>query len=210
MRDLGFTVSQPRRVIPRYSRRRWAFSPRRVPNFNQEVPCPIRSSSFPPPARRWGAFRVRLRPGPRRPARRHRHQGRRRACRRRCQSCRRSADGQWCCSGRRDRPRRGRQRCTRLAAVSAGCAMTIHKICSSAMKATMLSHDGIAAGSCNVAVVGGMGVDDQRAPPAAEGRGGYRLGHGQLMDHVPRRPRRRLRPGNARPPDGHLRRGLRR
>ena len=39
--------------------------------------------------------------------------------------------------------------------LSAGCT-TINKVCGSAMKATMLGHDGIMAGSCGAAVVGGM------------------------------------------------------
>ena len=67
--------------------------------------------------------------------------------------------------------------------LSAGCA-TIHKVCGSAMKATMLSHDGIAAGSCNVAVVGGMESMTNAPYLLPKARGGYRLGHGQLMDHM--------------------------
>ena len=67
--------------------------------------------------------------------------------------------------------------------LSAGCA-TIHKVCGSAMKATMLGHDGIAAGSCNVAVVGGMESMTNAPYLLPKARGGYRLGHGQLMDHM--------------------------
>jgi len=67
--------------------------------------------------------------------------------------------------------------------LSAGCA-TIHKVCGSAMKATMLGHDGIAAGSYNVAVVGGMESMTNAPYLLPKARGGYRLGHGQLMDHM--------------------------
>jgi acetyl-CoA C-acetyltransferase len=67
--------------------------------------------------------------------------------------------------------------------LSAGCA-TIHKVCGSAMKATMLGHDGIRAGSYGVAVVGGMESMTNAPYLLPKARGGYRLGHGQLMDHM--------------------------
>ena len=67
--------------------------------------------------------------------------------------------------------------------LSAGCA-TIHKVCGSAMKATMLGHDGIVAGSYGVAVVGGMESMTNAPYLLPKARGGYRLGHGQLMDHM--------------------------
>ena len=67
--------------------------------------------------------------------------------------------------------------------LSAGCA-TIHKVCGSAMKATMLGHDGIAAGSYGVAVVGGMESMTNAPYLLPKARGGYRLGHGQILDHM--------------------------
>ena len=67
--------------------------------------------------------------------------------------------------------------------LSAGCA-TIHKVCGSAMKATMLGHDGILAGSYGVAVVGGMESMTNAPYLLAKARGGYRLGHGQMFDHM--------------------------
>jgi len=67
--------------------------------------------------------------------------------------------------------------------LSAGCA-TINKVCGSAMKATMLGHDGIAAGSCDVAVVGGMESMTNAPYLLPKARGGYRLGHGQILDHM--------------------------
>ena len=67
--------------------------------------------------------------------------------------------------------------------LSAGCA-TIHKVCGSAMKAAMLGHDGIAAGSYDVAVVGGMESMTNAPYLLPKARGGYRLGHGQILDHM--------------------------
>jgi len=67
--------------------------------------------------------------------------------------------------------------------LSAACA-TINKVCGSAMKATMLGHDGIVAGSCEVAVVGGMESMTNAPYLLPKARGGYRLGHGQIIDHM--------------------------
>ncbi len=67
--------------------------------------------------------------------------------------------------------------------LSAGCA-TIHKVCGSAMKATMLGHDGIIAGSYRAVVVGGMESMTNAPYLLAKARGGYRLGHGQVFDHL--------------------------
>jgi acetyl-CoA C-acetyltransferase len=67
--------------------------------------------------------------------------------------------------------------------LSAGCA-TIHKVCGSAMKATMLGHDGILAGSYGAAVVGGMESMTNAPYLLPKARGGYRLGHGQIIDHM--------------------------
>jgi acetyl-CoA C-acetyltransferase len=67
--------------------------------------------------------------------------------------------------------------------ITAGCA-TIHKVCGSAMKATMLGHDGLLAGSYGVAVVGGMESMTNAPYLLPKARGGYRLGHGQILDHM--------------------------
>jgi acetyl-CoA C-acetyltransferase len=67
--------------------------------------------------------------------------------------------------------------------LSAACT-TIHKVCGSAMKATMLGHDGLLAGSCGVAVVGGMESMTNAPYLLPKARGGYRLGHGQIIDHM--------------------------
>ncbi len=47
-------------------------------------------------------------------------------------------------------------------------AVTLSKMCGSGMKATMLAHDLLMAGSAKVMVAGGMGEHDKRALPAAE------------------------------------------
>jgi acetyl-CoA C-acetyltransferase len=67
--------------------------------------------------------------------------------------------------------------------LSAGCA-TINKVCGSAMKATMLGHDGLLADSCDIAVVGGMESMTNAPYLLPKARGGYRLGHGQVIDHM--------------------------
>ena len=67
--------------------------------------------------------------------------------------------------------------------LSAGCAM-ISKVCGSGMKATMLGHDGILAGSNGITVVGGMESMTNAPYLLPKARGGYRLGHGQTLDHM--------------------------
>jgi acetyl-CoA C-acetyltransferase len=52
------------------------------------------------------------------------------------------------------------------------------------MKATMLGHDGLLAGSYGVAVVGGMESMTNAPYLLPKARGGYRLGHGQILDHM--------------------------
>ena len=67
--------------------------------------------------------------------------------------------------------------------LSAGCAM-VSKVCGSGMKATMLGHDGLLAGSSNITVVGGMESMTNAPYLLPKARGGYRLGHGQIIDHM--------------------------
>lgn len=77
----------------------------------------------------------------------------------------------------------------RQAALGAGLpfgtgATTVNKMCGSGMKAVMLAHDLIAAGSASIAVAGGM-ESMTNAPYLLErARGGYRLGHGRIVDHM--------------------------
>lgn len=64
-------------------------------------------------------------------------------------------------------------------------ATTINKLCGSGMKATMMAHDAIKAGSVEVAVSGGM-ESMSNAPYLLEGaRQGYRMGHASApQDHM--------------------------
>ena len=68
-------------------------------------------------------------------------------------------------------------------ALSAGCT-TINKVCGSGMKATMLAHDLLMAGTNEVMVAGGMESMSNAPYLLPKARGGYRLGHGQLLDHM--------------------------
>ncbi len=77
----------------------------------------------------------------------------------------------------------------RQAAIGAGLpfatgATTVNKMCGSGMKAVMLAHDLIAAGSANVAVAGGMESMSNAPYLLDRARGGYRLGHGRIIDHM--------------------------
>ena len=64
-------------------------------------------------------------------------------------------------------------------------ATTINKLCGSGMKATMMAHDAIKAGSVDIAVAGGM-ESMSNAPYVMEGvRTGYRMGAGSApQDHM--------------------------
>jgi acetyl-CoA C-acetyltransferase len=63
-------------------------------------------------------------------------------------------------------------------------ATTINKLCGSGMKAAMLAHDLIRAGSIEVAVAGGM-ESMSNAPYVLENaRAGLRMGHGSIKDHM--------------------------
>lgn len=66
---------------------------------------------------------------------------------------------------------------------SAGCT-TINKMCGSGLKAVMLAHDLIVAGSGAIMVAGGMESMTNAPYLLPKGRGGYRMGHGQVMDHM--------------------------
>ena len=67
--------------------------------------------------------------------------------------------------------------------LSAG-ASTVNKMCGSGMKAVMLAHDLIAAGSASVAVAGGMESMSNAPYLLDRARAGYRLGHGRVIDHM--------------------------
>jgi acetyl-CoA C-acetyltransferase len=63
-------------------------------------------------------------------------------------------------------------------------ATTINKVCGSGMKATMLAHDLIRAGSADIALAGGMESMSNAPYLLAKARGGYRVGHDRLFDHM--------------------------
>ena len=77
----------------------------------------------------------------------------------------------------------------RQAAIGAGLpfaagATTVNKMCGSGMKAVMLAHDLIAAGSAGIVVAGGMESMSNAPYLLDRARGGYRLGHGRVIDHM--------------------------
>ena len=63
-------------------------------------------------------------------------------------------------------------------------ATTINKVCGSGMKAAMLGHDLILAGSQDIVVAGGMESMSNAPYLMLKGRGGYRYGHSTLFDHM--------------------------
>ena len=67
--------------------------------------------------------------------------------------------------------------------LSAGCT-TVNKVCGSGMKATMLAHDLLLAGTNDVMVSGGMESMSNAPYLLPKARSGYRLGHGQMLDHM--------------------------
>ncbi|MBN9574985.1 MAG: acetyl-CoA C-acyltransferase [Alicycliphilus denitrificans] len=66
---------------------------------------------------------------------------------------------------------------------SAG-AVTLSKMCGSGMEATMLAHDQLVAGSRDVMVSGGMESMTNAPYLLKKGRGGYRMGHDKVFDHM--------------------------
>ena len=66
---------------------------------------------------------------------------------------------------------------------AAGCT-TINKLCGSGMKATMLAHDLIKAGSNTIMVSGGMESMSNSPYILPKARTGYRMGHGEIKDHM--------------------------
>ncbi len=61
---------------------------------------------------------------------------------------------------------------------------TLNKMCGSGMKAAMLAHDGILAGAGEVMVAGGMESMTNAPYLMDRARGGFRMGHGRVMDHM--------------------------
>lgn len=77
----------------------------------------------------------------------------------------------------------------RQAAIKAGIPFgtpctTINKVCGSSMKAVMFAHDMLIAGTVDTMVVGGMESMTNAPYLLSKAREGYRLGHGELYDHM--------------------------
>ncbi|MGY8526316.1 acetyl-CoA C-acetyltransferase [Paracidovorax citrulli] len=77
----------------------------------------------------------------------------------------------------------------RQAALGAGLplsvgATTVNKMCGSGMRAAMTVHDALIAGSFDIAVAGGMESMTNAPYLIPKGRGGYRIGHGMIYDHM--------------------------
>ncbi len=66
--------------------------------------------------------------------------------------------------------------------VSAG-AVTLSKMCGSAMQATIYGFDSLVAGTNDVVVAGGMESMTNAPYLIPKARGGYRIGHGMICDH---------------------------
>ena len=66
---------------------------------------------------------------------------------------------------------------------SAG-AVTLSKMCGSGMRAAMFAHDILSAGSQDVMVAGGMESMTNAPYLMLKGRGGYRMGHDKIYDHM--------------------------
>ena len=82
-----------------------------------------------------------------------------------------------------------RQAPARQAAMKAGIpvtsgATTINKLCGSGMKAAMLAHDLIKAGTNNIMVAGGMESMTNSPYLLMKGRKGMRMGHGEIQDSM--------------------------
>ncbi|GDX58067.1 acetyl-CoA acetyltransferase [Comamonadaceae bacterium] len=66
---------------------------------------------------------------------------------------------------------------------SAG-AVTLSKMCGSGMRAAMLAHDMLLAGSADILVAGGMESMSNAPYLLPKARGGYRIGHDRIVDHM--------------------------
>lgn len=77
----------------------------------------------------------------------------------------------------------------RQAAIAAGLPQnvpttTVNKVCGSGMKAVMMGADALRVGDVDVVVAGGMESMTNAPYLLTKARAGYRLGHGELLDHM--------------------------
>ena len=66
---------------------------------------------------------------------------------------------------------------------SVGCT-TVNKVCGSGLKAVMLGHDAIRAGSSEVVIAGGMESMTNAPYLLPKARSGLRMGHAKALDHM--------------------------
>jgi acetyl-CoA C-acetyltransferase len=66
---------------------------------------------------------------------------------------------------------------------STGCT-TVNKMCGSGMQAVIMAHDQIKAGTNSIMIAGGMENMSQAPYLLSKARGGYRMGHGQVIDSM--------------------------
>jgi len=67
--------------------------------------------------------------------------------------------------------------------IGVGCT-TVNKVCGSGMKTTMLANDMIIGGSAEIVVSGGMESMSNAPYLMPKARGGYRMGHQEVLDHM--------------------------
>jgi acetyl-CoA C-acetyltransferase len=67
--------------------------------------------------------------------------------------------------------------------LAAGCT-TVNKMCGSGMRAAMMAHDMLLAGSARIMVAGGMESMSNAPYLLPKARNGFRLGHGEVKDHM--------------------------
>jgi acetyl-CoA C-acetyltransferase len=63
-------------------------------------------------------------------------------------------------------------------------ATTVNKMCGSGMKALMIAADQIRAGNAAIALAGGLESMSNAPYLLLKARSGYRMGHGELLDHM--------------------------
>jgi acetyl-CoA C-acetyltransferase len=78
----------------------------------------------------------------------------------------------------------GRQAAIKAGIPNSAGATTINKMCGSGMKAVMLAHDLLTVGSVDIVLASGMESMSNAPYLLSKARAGYRLGHGELKDHM--------------------------
>jgi acetyl-CoA C-acetyltransferase len=63
-------------------------------------------------------------------------------------------------------------------------AVTLSKMCGSAMQSAIFAHDTLVAGSADIVIAGGMESMTNAPYLIPKARGGYRIGHGMMFDHM--------------------------